>query len=540
MLETTLRFIPAKKPYNGLITMSDHISPLNSLLSEQLIVAHDLDQKIIAANNTGEMIEMPTTGKILSSAYEQLRNAAEYAEEHLLLQRAIKRFCNRNLFITKKSTDGLGQELIVELVLAGYLEGTEFSKSTATKIDTMFDDYMNLFSALRQARVQREVAIDWILALMSSEAENLLNPHHAKQALVFFAYHHFLQTIPKDHFNDLAANDRYEFCMYIAVHQALLKSDIDSVRYDLNTLYKQSPKDSAGFKNLNKQIDDLFGDELTHQLKRIIGRHGAPFRVLKSMINERNDMNEMLTDKKQFLDAYNWQINLEYRQLHQRLNRLFTKSIIFLFITKVLIGLAVEVPYDLIVNGSVALIPLGINLSFPPIYIAGLRINLRLPTKSNATTIQNYMERLLYDDSFPEAHIPKQRTSSPVGKVIYSICFFIPFAITIFVLQRIGFNIVQMIIFFVFFSTASFLGFRLSALIRELELTTRQTGFLASLRDFFYLPFIVAGQWLSRKYNKINAVARFLDIAIELPLKTVLRLLRQWIRFLNEQHEELY
>jgi hypothetical protein len=31
-----------------------------------------------------------------------------------------------------------------------------------------------------------------------------------------------------------------------------------------------------------------------------------------------------------------------------------------------------------------------------------------------------------------------------------------------------------------------------------------------------------------------------LDVAIELPLKTVLRLLRQWIRFLDEKHEELY
>ncbi len=337
--------------------MSDQISPLNTLLRDQLIVAHNLDEKIIAANSSGDMMEVPRTGKILSSAYEQLRNAAEYAEEHLLLQRAIKRFCNRNLFITKKRSQGLGQELIVELVLAGYLQGTEFSKRTAGKIDTLFDDYMTLFGTLRQSHITRDTAIDWVLALMSSEAENLLNPHHAQQALVFFAYHHFLQTIPKDHFEDMTANDRYEFCMYIAVHQALLKSDIDTVRYDLNTLYKQSPKDTDGFKNLNKQIDDLFSDRLTQQLKRIIGRHGAPFRVLKSMINERADMIEILPDKDLFLDAYNWQINLEYRQVHQRLNRLFIKSISFLFITKVLIGLAVEVPYDLIVNGTVDAYP---------------------------------------------------------------------------------------------------------------------------------------------------------------------------------------
>jgi hypothetical protein len=63
---------------------------------------------------------------------------------------------------------------------------------------------------------------------------------------------------------------------------------------------------------------------------------------------------------------------------------------------------------------------------------------------------------------------------------------------------------------------------------------------LSSLRDTFYLPFILVGQWLSRKYGDINLVARFLDLAIELPLKTILRQLRLWIRFLNEKREELY
>jgi hypothetical protein len=50
----------------------------------------------------------------------------------------------------------------------------------------------------------------------------------------------------------------------------------------------------------------------------------------------------------------------------------------------------------------------------------------------------------------------------------------------------------------------------------------------------------LVGQWLSSKYAKINAVAYFLDVAIELPLKTVLRLIRQWTRFLNEKHDEIY
>lgn len=520
--------------------MPNQISPLNELLRQQLIIAKQIDESILKDNATGPMMEVPSTGTLLSSAYEQLRNAAENAEEHLLLQRAIKRFCKRNLFLAHRKTEGLGQELIVELVQSGYLQGDEFSKHVANKIDNLIEAYMGIFGPLRKSHVDRETAIDWILSLIASEAENQLNPHHAKQALVYFAYHHFLQTVPRDNLDTLTESDKFEFCMYIAVHQALLKSDLDTVRYDLNILYRQSPQDTDGFKNLNRQIDELFMHKLTFQIRRIIIRHGAPLRILKSMISDRDDLSEILLSEDQFLDAYRWQIDLEYQRIRKRLNRLFVKSIIFLFITKVLIGIAVEVPYDLIVNGTVALLPLVINLSFPPIYLASLRINLHLPSTANAQTIEHYMQRLLYDDSFPEALVLKQRVLSPMGKLIYSLCFFVPFAITIFILDRLSFNVVQMIIFFVFFSTASFLGFRLNMLVREMELTSRQGTFLASIRDFFYLPFIVAGQWLSRKYSRINAVARILDIAIELPLKTVLRLIRQWISFLNEQHEELY
>jgi hypothetical protein len=35
-------------------------------------------------------------------------------------------------------------------------------------------------------------------------------------------------------------------------------------------------------------------------------------------------------------------------------------------------------------------------------------------------------------------------------------------------------------------------------------------------------------------------VARFMDLAIELPLKSILRLVQQWMNFIREQHEELY
>jgi hypothetical protein len=174
--------------------------------------------------------------------------------------------------------------------------------------------------------------------------------------------------------------------------------------------------------------------------------------------------------------------------------------------------------------------------------MATLRLGLKPPTQANARVLRDYIDKALFSEQRPPTIVMRDltRSVSAFRKWVYSLLFLIPFAVTVYVLMLIHFNIVQMIIFFAFMSTASFLGFRLSSMIRELELMTHQNRLLSTIRDFFYLPFILVGQWLSSKYAKVNAVAHVLDIAIELPLKTLLRLARQWTRFLNEKHDEIY
>lgn len=515
-------------------------SSLNELLQRQLFAAHELDQRVITNNNSGTILEIPNTGKIVSTAYEQLRNAAEYAQEHLLLQRAIKRFFRRNLFVANRRGSDLGIELIVDLTQAGYLQGSQFSKATSSELDKRIENYMAAHGHLRQAHVPRETADNWILALLSTDAENLLNPHNVEQATLFFTYEHFLSSIPKEKFVDDLQSDDYDFCLYIAVHQAILKSDIDLIHYNIHTLYQQSPQDTAGFISLSKRIDELSASQLTQRLKRVVSRYGAPFRILKSLADDHKDAGNLLPNKDQFLELYEEQIDHEYQQLDRRLARGLVKSIVFIIITKLLIGVAIEIPYDVLVHGQVILLPLAVNLLFPPLYMAILVLSLNLPSAANKRSIRNYMEQLLYSNTKTQIQIPKRRRTSIVTRFVYALLFTIPVITTVFILQQIGFNIVQMGIFFIFFSTASFLGFRLSTLVRDLELTTRQAGLLVSLQDFFYLPFVVSGQWLSRKYGQLNIVARFMDVAVELPLKTILRLLQQWMNFLREKHEDLY
>ena len=75
--------------------------------------------------------------------------------------------------------------------------------------------------------------------------------------------------------------------------------------------------------------------------------------------------------------------------------------------------------------------------------------------------------------------------------------------------------------------------------VKELEMVSSEASILSLLRDFLYTPFIFIGHQISYRYAKINLVARLLDNAIELPLKTTLRLVRQWTNFLSNKKDEI-
>ena len=106
-------------------------------------------------------------------------------------------------------------------------------------------------------------------------------------------------------------------------------------------------------------------------------------------------------------------------------------------------------------------------------------------------------------------------------------------------INPIHYSLLHLFIFFVFLSTASFLGFRLSGMVRELEVVDSNQGGIIVVRDFLYMPFVVVGQKISETYAQMNIVAMVLDMAIELPLKTVLRLVRQWASFISSKKDQL-
>lgn len=515
--------------------MSD-LSGLAKRFSKALAAAQNAHYNVADSSGAPDTFHVIGAGGTISSIYEQLRNAAEYTDDHLLMQRAIRRFYKR-IFLTQSSKDvkSSGEELITELTLAGYLPNDCVPTKTVERLGKRAHAY---HKAQKKIRVRSARTLqEWTVDVLAVEAESYLRSHAVREAFEQFVFDHFVHAIDPSRLYPGGESREHELLLYIAIHRAILHSDDATIRWSLLRRFGQDPAAHGSWRQTNEMIDGLLKNKYAERLNRYVSRESAPFRVLWSIVDESPASIENVEDPHKFLSVYETQVNTEYDEAEKRINRGIIRSIIFLIITKVLIGVAIEVPYDLAVYGEILWVVLAINLLAPPLYMLFLRSTLSTPGPSNTRALVDRMERIMYGE--PARIQPRLRRFSSGFHVAYALLFVLVFGLVTWGLVALGFTLVHLIIFFVFFSTASFLGFRLSRVIRELETVDNAQDGLSVLRDFLYLPFVVVGRKLSEGYARFNVVAIILDMLIELPLKTVLQVTRRWSAFISSKKDEL-
>ena len=496
-----------------------------------------------------DTIHVSTVGSTLSTAYEQLRNASEYAEDELLQQRAIRRYLRRVLsFHTKVATKGFGEELVTELTQAEYLLNDVTTKSDIKTIDIHIKTYYNAYwnyAAKEPNFTKRSVFQTWLLDALAVRCEQTLKSHIRQLMFAHFAYTYLQDKVAMKKMvrpGESIEPEDLSILLYISIHRALLKSDTATIRSALIDSYRKDITNTDEFVAFNEKLDHLFESRTVTYAARIIGKNGASLRFIYSSFFAQNAPLSVadLKTPDTLEHTLRRHIEQEYVELNKKLDRGIVRSIAFLLITKSIVGIGVEVPYDILVMGHILWIPLIINLLFPAVFITFSRLTLSTPLPRNTTAIVRQITSMLYDDDSKAYSIKMPRESRSIGfNIAYALMFLTMFSGLTYILYLLQFNIVQGVIFFIFLSTASFLSFRLSRQIQELEVVHTSQGTISLLRDIIYVPFIYVGQQISYRYSQINIVAMVLDILIELPLKTILRLVRQWTLFLNAKKDEL-
>lgn len=530
------------------VNQSMQLSHLGSNLNDSLSRIDAYESELLS-NRGQDTIHIPTVGSALSSAYEQLRNASEYSEGDLLQQRAIRRYLKRVLsFHTQISTEHLADELIVELTQSEYIPNDHTTMKDVKAIKHYISLYYGAYwkyAKKTQNQLKRSDFQKWILDVLAVRCEQTLQSHVRQLLFAHFAFSHLhnkidIKKLIKNSEN--ISNQDMSIIVYASIHRSLLKSDDATIRTALIDTYKKDVVNINEFVDFNLKIDNFFETQTIVHTTRVIGKNGAPLRFIYTGFFKKDAplSSKSLQSPELLEQNLHRHIESEYAALNKKLDVGIVRSIIFLLITKGIIGFVVEVPYDILISGSILWIPFFINLLFPATFIAFSRLTLTTPIKRNTTAVITSIKRMLFShDNRPLYIRSKKQSQTPWFNIVYIISFVTVFFGVSYLLFCLKFNFVQGVIFFMFLSTASFLAFRLSRQIHELEVVNTPQGLLALIRDIIYLPFIYVGQQISYRYSKINIVAMVLDLLIELPLKTILRLIRQWTLFLNQKKDEL-
>lgn len=527
---------------------SVQLRPLGLLLVDSL-ARIDSYEKTLSANRVQNTVHVNTVGSKLTVAYENLRNATEYSEGNLLRQRAIRRYFVRTLsFYEKSDTKTLADELLVELTQAEYIANDTYTQTDVKALQAYIKRYYRAYWQYKKIETdaaKKRAFQGWLLDTLSVRCEHIFQ-HNARQVL--FTQFAFTYLTPQIDIANLAPLREqitpadFPIILYIAIQKTLLKLDQPTIRANLLESYRADISSLHAFESFNARLDTLFETKTLALVTRLINKNGATLRVLYSSFYASSGHLSArdLTSSDIAAYAISQQVEREYSAINKLLDNGIVKSIIFLLITKSIIGLAIEIPYDLAVEGHIAWLPLVLNLFFPAIFIAASRMTLSTPGAKNTEAIATQASAMLFEGlGDPQPIKPIKRQSSKGFNFAYGGMFLLAFAGLSYILYLLQFNIVQGVIFFIFLSTASFLAFRLSTQVREIEAVSLSQGSLALLRDVIYMPFIYVGQQISYRYAKVNILATFLDFIIELPLKTVLRLLRQWTQFLSSKKDDL-
>jgi len=293
-------------------------------------------------------------------------------------------------------------------------------------------------------------------------------------------------------------------------------------------------------------IDAELKSPVKFPLFRMIQRLTSPFIILRELINSNPDEFETILGNPEALAEKIEEICLDkYAQISQKVSTGITRSIIYIFMTKMVFAFLLEVPYELLWLKRINLLPLGINALLPPALMYLMGLTIRVPDERNTEKIVAQIKSFVYQDASgektPFSLAPKKQGQflNTIFLAIYGVVFLLTFGLITMLLLKLHFNIISLAIFFIFLSLILLFGFRIRFTASEPIVTEEEGGFLGNLFDNVTLPFLSLGAWLSRGLAQFNVLMILMDFLIEAPLKSVIAVVGEWANFIKERKKEV-
>ncbi len=503
--------------------------------------------------------------------YERLRNAVDYEEDHLLRKNAIYRILKRQIFIegVLRSPDSLelSEHLLRELIRGAYLPNNKIKETKILKVSKILKKYillknLSLKSSDNKESKEKHKFAFWLISLAACEIEDYLGENETKRAIVTSLFDLLTKKV------QLALNNKFsdselKLQIYLSICRTFLKYDKDMMILVAFKYYNQGwikkekgeivfPDDQAIEKvavsliRVKKEIERQLKHPLARQLDKVVRKYALYFSILEEVLDkEPAERYKLLkAQPKAFFAQVSKVCEKKYKKVKSKLWGAAIRSIIYIFLTKSIFAVLIEVPAIYWLGEELKIFTLAINIAFPAVLLFLIVLFSAIPGKSNTSKIiEGVKEIVSENEKVNMITIRAARERSALLNfffhLLYGACFSVSLYVIFLVLSSINFNWVSILIFLFFLAFVSFFSVRITKNVKELLIIEKRDSFMAFLVDLFYMPIIVAGKWLSNNASRINVFIFIFDFIIEAPFKVLVNIAEDWTQYIKERKDKL-
>jgi len=478
--------------------------------------------------------------------YEKVRNLIEYKDDHLIKRTAIERIIKRNLLIELRQQDFTDQ-FLEELTMTGYIDREEIGEGMKKKIKSVLAKYQWVIRNTGGYDLKK-----WLVAVSSCEIEEVVFPNKLRYVLVKTMYETICERIEIQE-GEIKESEK-EVQIFLAVLKALAKSDMAWLYFSLLKIYmpewfeekwsqEKLKRMVREMPRLKERIRSKISSPVSAKIGIALRKYAVYFNMLyETALANPSKIKDILKNPESLKFAVQMKVDDVYSQEMKKFRKRVRRSLIFLIITKIALAAVVEYPFDLYFTGTVNMLPIAINLLFPPLYLLLLSSTVRRPSEHNSVLIARGTAEVVYEmKEEPIAIVKLNDIETFSDKALYTffvLTYAISFGLAIWLLKLLSFNWLGIIIFLFLFSVVSFFNALVRQPIRELLVAREREGTLGMIIDTFSLPFVRIGKWMSVNFSRVNVFIFLFDVIIEAPFKVIVRFVRLWAGFIRRKKEE--
>src|SRR3989344_2391546 len=481
--------------------MSNNISPA----TQSLIQRYQIWQKAQEPPQQGvSTIHVDEVAAKVAGFYEKIRGVIDWREEHLLRRGGIERILKRRFFLGQNG-QSVASSFASELIRGGYFPNDRIEETKIIQIQQLIDKYSFILKNGSQHPSAKTEKIkiqlyDWLLSLAACEVEEVLDPPRIERALIGY-----MEELMKERISvppNLSESEK-DTQISIAVQKALFKLDKAIISYHLlkrlypNWLNLSSLQFTELAENIYLIWENIEKDSrhpLAEKFYRICERYDTPYLILGDVLSENITQVREKFEKPETIESLIREAYHKRRwQLGSRIKRAAVYSPISIFVTKILLALAIETPIDRYFSGGLDLRTLALNVFIPPALMFFLVLTIRPPKKSNLERVVVETIKIIFSSEKKDVYSikPPQKRGLALNAVVtlfYLLTFLVSFGLIWRGLEELEFGTVSKIIFIVFFSLICFAGTKVRERSKELVVEEEKDGFFGFLLDCFFLP----------------------------------------------------